>query len=66
MSNPRLCHDTAWAVSISIMECLDGVFRPEERKDALDAIYERVRAGIEAYTIQAAREAQRLCKPSKN
>jgi hypothetical protein len=65
MEHQRLRHDAAWAVTLSIMECIDGVFRPEERKDAFDEIYQRVRAGIEAYDQQVQREAARL-KPSRN
>ncbi len=60
-----LQHDMAWAVTLTIMEVIEDVLRPEERKDAFDEIYERVRAGIEAYEIQVKSSGGRL-KPSRN
>lgn len=67
MGSRQLCHDAAWACSVSILEFLQNCLRPEERTDALHAIYERVKAAIEYYQQMTEREAIRLCKkPSKN
>lgn len=60
-------HDCAWACSVSIIESMENCLRPEERKEALHAVYEPVKAAIEYYQQMAEREAIRLCrKPSKN
>jgi hypothetical protein len=61
----RLCHDAAWACAVSIMECLDGLFREEEKRDGFFEVFRRVKASIEAFTVMAEREGQRL-KPSRN
>jgi hypothetical protein len=61
----RLIHDTAWAAALSIMQCIENCLRPEERNDAFDEIYQRVRAGIECYDQMAQREVARL-RPSRN
>ena len=64
--NQRLIHDVAWAASLSIMEVIEAVLLPNERKDCFSEVYERVRAGIEAFCIEEQRERARLCKPSRN
>lgn len=67
MGSRQLCHDCAWACAVAIVECLESCLRPEERKEALHAVYERVKAVIECYRHMTEREAIRLCrKPSKN
>jgi hypothetical protein len=66
MGNQRLVHDAAWVTALSIMEMMENVLRPEERKDAFQEIYLRVKAGMEALEQQAEREAARLCRPSRN
>lgn len=65
MGSRQLCHDAAWAYSVSILECLENCLRPVERTDALHAVYQRVKAAIESYEWQMQREAARL-RPSKN
>lgn len=63
--NQRLLHDAAYACAVSIMECLHGLFRDDERKDGFEEIYGRVKAAIEAYALMEEREGRRL-KPSRN
>ncbi len=60
----RLIRDTAWAIAVSIMECIENCLRPEERRDAVHEIYHRVRAGIEAAEQMAQREQVRLAGAS--
>ncbi len=66
MGNQRLIHDCSWACAVSIVECIENCLRPEERRDALHEVYERVKAAIEAFCIQSDREAVRLCKRPGN
>jgi hypothetical protein len=63
--NERLCHDCAWAAAVSIMECLDGLFREEEKADGFHEVFIRIRSAIQCYVIKSEHEAHRL-KPSKN
>ncbi len=66
MGNQRLQHDCSWACAVAIVECIENCLRPEERKDALDAVYERVKAMLIYYEDAMQREAARLCRPSRN
>jgi hypothetical protein len=61
MGGQRLIHDCSWACAVSIVECIENCLRPEERKDALHEIYERVKAAMERYEQMMKREAFRLC-----
>jgi hypothetical protein len=65
MQTSTLIHDVSWAASVAIMEMLENVLLPQERKDAFGEIYERIKAGIEAYEVQVARQQLRM-RPSRN
>jgi hypothetical protein len=60
MANPRLQHDTAFALAIALLEIVQNCIREEERRDAFDAFYEECRAAIKAYEIQRNRILTRL------
>jgi hypothetical protein len=47
------------------MQCIENVFREEEKRDAFMEIYERIKAGLEAYETQVTRQQHRL-RPSRN
>jgi hypothetical protein len=47
----RLIHDVAVATTTHILEIIAGCLREEEQLDAFAEIYERVKAGIEAFEI---------------
>jgi hypothetical protein len=49
MVNERLIQDVAVATSKHILETIGGCLREEEQLDAFAEIYERVKAGIEAF-----------------
>jgi hypothetical protein len=66
MGSPQLIHDCSWAASVSIVEGFENCLKPEERTEALHAVYERIKAAIEAFCIQSAREDARLRRPSRN
>ena len=65
LANQRLIHDVAYATSRHILELIAGCISEEDHPDAFAAVYERVKAGIEAYEIQNNRMEQRL-KPGRN
>jgi hypothetical protein len=65
-ANQRLIHDVAWACATSIMDAMNGVFRPEEAKDAFQIVYENCRAAIEAAFAAKFHEQQRLSPCSSN
>jgi hypothetical protein len=65
-NNPRLIHDTAYALALHLLRVFEPLLREEEKRDAFTECYEAAKAGIEAFCIQADREAVRLCRPSKN
>jgi hypothetical protein len=61
----RLIHDAAWAAARHLTEVVAPCLRGEEQADAFHELYRIVKAALEAYEIQASREAHRL-KPSRN
>jgi hypothetical protein len=63
--NARLVHDVCWATAQHIVEVFAPLLREEERKDAFLEVYERVKAGLEAYCLQDDRMQHRL-KPHRN
>jgi len=63
--NKRLVHDAAYACALSVMECLSGLFREDEKRDGFSEIYARVKAAIEAFAVMEERKGKRL-KPSRN
>jgi hypothetical protein len=65
MASERLIHDVAYATSRHILELIAGCISAEEQPDAFAAVYERVKAGIEAFEIQTNRVERRL-KPGRN
>ena len=65
MGSNRLLHDCSWSAAVSIVQCFEDFLRPEEGPEALQEVYQRVKAAIECYEQMAQREAARL-KPSRN
>ncbi|HZU34731.1 MAG TPA: hypothetical protein VFA18_02410 [Gemmataceae bacterium] len=65
MANERLIHDVAFATSRHILELFAGCIREDEQRDAFAEIYERVKAGIEAFEIHSNRMEERL-HPGRN
>jgi hypothetical protein len=61
----RLIHDVAFATSLHILGIFAGCLREEEQRDAFAEIFERVKAGIEAFELQNRRMISRL-DPSRN
>jgi hypothetical protein len=60
----RKIHEAAWATTVAVVELLQI-----ETEREFHAIYDRIRAGIEAYELFNEREAIRLLrttKPSNN
>ena len=53
----RLQHDTAFALATALLEIVENCIRPEERRDAFDA--------LECYETMKGREESRL-RPSRN
>ena len=51
MADQRLIHDVAVATSKHVLEIVAGCLREEEQLDAFAEIYERVKAGIEAFDL---------------
>jgi hypothetical protein len=47
--NQRLCHDVAFATAMHILDVFAPLLRDEEKRDAFNEIFERVKAGLEAY-----------------
>ena len=54
----RLQHDVAWATAKAVMKLL--VLRDEEMREVFINVYERIKAGFEAYELQANRIQTRL------
>jgi hypothetical protein len=65
MGNPRLRHEAAYGAARALLHTVAPALRPEEQKDAFHEFYAIVTAALEAYDIQAHREAARL-QPSRN
>lgn len=65
-TNARHISDTAMATTRAVLEVFN--LRPEEYREAHDAVFERVKAGLTAYLAFRQRELQRLHgkKPSEN
>ena len=49
----RLQHDVAWATAKVVMKLL--VLRDEEMREVFINVYERIKAGLENYELQANR-----------
>ena len=59
----RLQHDVAWTTAQSVLKLLS--LRDEETREVFLKVYERVKAGLETYELQAIRMQQRLRPLSK-
>ena len=64
-TNERLIHDLAFITSRQILEVIANCLREEERRDAFEEIYDRVKAGLKEFDLQNARMQQRL-EPGNN
>jgi len=60
MIHERLLHDAAFATATSILECIENCLRPEEHETAFDEIFQRIKAGIEAYVLHSQRQQEQL------
>ena len=65
MANERLIHDVSFILAQHLMELISGCIDAEQYPEAFGAVYERVKAGIEAYEIQNNRMERRL-NPGRN
>lgn len=66
MCSQSLIHDHAVAIAAAVTDVFN--LREEERKEAFDMIYERVKLGLEHYESKADRRDRRLrpITPSEN
>jgi hypothetical protein len=55
VAEERLIHGVAVATTTHILEIVAPCLREEERRDAFAEIYERVKAGIEAFALAKSR-----------
>jgi hypothetical protein len=65
MASESLKHDTAWATAVSILEVFEPLLREEEQQEAFAEVYQRVKAGLECFEIEADRMQRRMV-PGKN
>lgn len=63
--NQRLCNDVALMITQHCIELLVNVLDEEQKKQAMEGIYQICLAGIEAYAIQDDRLQRRL-RPLQN
>jgi len=56
----RIAHDAAHATTLTILQCLESCIRPEEHVTAYEEIFQRVKAGIEAYVLHSQRQQEQL------
>jgi hypothetical protein len=66
MPSASLIHDHATALATAILEMVSPCLRPEETREAWSMFLEASKAMLEKYEEAAARQAKRLCKPSRN
>ena len=45
----RVKHDVAWATALEILQVFLPLLREDERRDAFDEIYQRIKAALHAY-----------------
>jgi hypothetical protein len=64
-SNQRLHHDTAFAAAIRLVEVIENILRPEDRRECRSEFYLICKAALEAYDVQRERMEQRM-RPSSN
>ena len=60
MTTDRISHDVAWVTSLHILEVFSPLLREEERRDAFNEVFSRVKAGIEAYSHEVKSMMHRL------
>lgn len=65
MESESLKHDVAWATAASALEVFAPLLREEEKREAFEQLYERIKAGIAYYQMKHDRMLSRI-KPSKN
>jgi hypothetical protein len=65
MRNASLIHDAAFHAAHSVLEVFSPVLRDDEKRDAFQEVYERVKAAVEWYELRAGRREERL-NPSPN
>ncbi len=63
--NQRICHDVAFATALHILEVFSPLLREDERRDAFEEVFDRVRAGLIAYDHETKSLLHRL-KPLSN
>lgn len=68
MHDPRLVRDVARETARHIVDLVEHLLRPEERRDLFVEVFARAQAGIETYLELRAREAERLYRqrPGRN
>ena len=53
-------HDVAHGAAVALLDAMEGFFREEQRREAYEAFYERVRDALRRYDESGRREAARL------
>lgn len=66
MPSASLIHDHSWALATAILEMVKPCLREEEQREAFEMFLEASKAMLAKYEEAAARQAKRLCQPSRN
>jgi hypothetical protein len=61
----RIRHDIAWATALHILEVFSPLLRDEEKRDAFNEVFTRVKAGLLSYDHEVKSLLHRL-KPLSN
>jgi hypothetical protein len=56
----RTVHDAAHVTTLTVLECIENLIRPEEKETAYHELFHVIPAGLEAAFIFADRERQRM------
>lgn len=66
VSAHHLRHDAAFETAKTVVALIAHLLREEEHKDAVLAVYEVIKAGLDDYEVKANRMQKRLAKPGRN
>lgn len=66
MSAQHLRHDAAFETAKAVVALIAHLLREEEHKDAVLAVYEVIKAGLDDYEVKADRMQRRLAQPGRN
>jgi hypothetical protein len=63
--NARIAHDVAFMTALDILEIFSPLLRDEEKRDAFNEVFARVKAGLESYDHEVKSLLHRL-RPLQN